>query len=121
MSITQREGSLLPLPAARAEARPHGGRAFRHLACCGGRPISRPRLFDVLSHRAFGALMLSFAAPSVLPTPPGFSSLLAAPLIFLAAQLALSRPAPLASEANCKPVDATRGLCCDHWQSVALA
>jgi hypothetical protein len=38
--------------------------------------------------------MLIFAAPNVLPTPPGFSTLLAAPLIFLATQLALSRPAP---------------------------
>ncbi len=44
--------------------------------------------------RAFGALMLIFAAPNVLPLPPGTSTVLGAPLIFLAAQLALGRPRP---------------------------
>ena len=38
--------------------------------------------------------MLIFAAPNIVPTPPGFSTLFAAPLIFLATQLALSWPAP---------------------------
>jgi hypothetical protein len=98
MSITEREGSLLQLPTARAEARPHGGRLsdiLRAVAADQNRDrVSVADLFDILSHRAFGALMLIFAAPNVLPTPPGFSSLLAAPLIVLAAQLALSRPAP---------------------------
>jgi hypothetical protein len=56
--------------------------------------ISIADVFNVLSHRAFGALMLIFAAPNILPTPPGFSSLFAAPLLLLTTQLALSRPTP---------------------------
>lgn len=56
--------------------------------------VSVADLFEVMSHRAFGALILIFAAPNVLPMPPGFSTLFAAPLIFLATQLALSWPAP---------------------------
>ncbi|MCX5516789.1 ABC transporter permease [Kaistia algarum] len=45
-----------------------------------------------MKDRAIGALLLIFALPNVLPTPPGTSTVLGAPLIFLAAQLALGRP-----------------------------
>lgn len=48
-------------------------------------------LLKAMRERAFGPLMLIFALPNVLPTPPGTSSVLGAPLIFLAAQLALGR------------------------------
>jgi hypothetical protein len=44
-------------------------------------------LFQTMGDRAIGALMLIFALPNAFPTPPGTSSLLGAPLIFLAAQL----------------------------------
>jgi hypothetical protein len=45
-------------------------------------------LLEAMGDRAFGALMLVFALPNVLPTPPGTSSILGAPLVFLAAQMA---------------------------------
>ncbi len=48
-------------------------------------------LLLALGDRATGALMFIFAFPNVLPTPPGTSSILGAPLIFLAAQLMLGR------------------------------
>lgn len=48
-------------------------------------------LLVALGDRATGALMFIFAFPNVLPTPPGTSSILGAPLIFLAAQLMLGR------------------------------
>jgi len=48
-------------------------------------------LLAVMKERAFGPLMLIFALPNVLPTPPGTSAVLGAPLIFLTAQLALGR------------------------------
>ncbi|MBS7538773.1 exopolysaccharide biosynthesis protein [Ancylobacter lacus] len=48
-------------------------------------------LVSEMQERAFGPLMFIFALPNVLPTPPGTSSVLGAPLIFLAAQLALGR------------------------------
>ncbi len=41
--------------------------------------------------RAFGALMLVFARPNLIPTPPGTSSVLGMPLIFLATQLMLGQ------------------------------
>lgn len=46
-------------------------------------------LLAALGDRALGALLFVFAFPNVLPTPPGTSTVLGAPLIFLAAQLAL--------------------------------
>ncbi|WGD29901.1 exopolysaccharide biosynthesis protein [Ancylobacter sp. WKF20] len=46
-------------------------------------------LLHAMQERAFGPLMLIFALPNVLPTPPGTSTILGAPLIFLTAQLAL--------------------------------
>lgn len=48
-------------------------------------------LLDVMQERAFGPLLLIFSLPNVLPTPPGTSSVLGAPLIFLTIQLALGR------------------------------
>lgn len=55
---------------------------------------SRPRvsvadLLALLGDRTIGALMFIFAAPNILPVPPGVSAILGAPLIFLSAQLML--------------------------------
>jgi hypothetical protein len=99
MTYEHSEGEGIPGAQEFAEtARPHGGRLSNILAAVAAdqsrERVSIADLFDVLSHRAFGALMLIFAAPNLLPTPPGVSSLLAAPLLLLATQLALSRPAP---------------------------
>lgn len=41
--------------------------------------------------RAFGALLLVFAVPNLVPLPPGSSTVLGAPLLLVAAQLALGR------------------------------
>lgn len=49
--------------------------------------VSIRTLLDTLGDRAIGALMLVFAFPNVIPTPPGTSAILGAPLVFLAAQL----------------------------------
>jgi hypothetical protein len=60
-----------------------------------GRPspaISIGHVLDAFGDRAFGALMLLFAAPNVLPLPPGMSAVLGAPLLFVTAQLMLGRP-----------------------------
>lgn len=53
--------------------------------------VSIGDLLHALGDRALGALMFIFAVPNVLPTPPGTSSVIGAPLVFLAAQLALGR------------------------------
>ena len=44
-------------------------------------------LLSVMGDRAFGALMLVFALPNIVPTPPGTSAITGTPLVFLAAQL----------------------------------
>ena len=54
--------------------------------------ISIGDLLAALGDRAIGALLFIFAFPNVLPTPPGTSAILGAPLLFLAAQLAFGRP-----------------------------
>lgn len=51
--------------------------------------ISIGDLLAALGDRAIGALMFFFAAPNILPVPPGVSTLLGAPLLFLSAQLML--------------------------------
>ncbi|MFC0479677.1 exopolysaccharide biosynthesis protein [Gellertiella hungarica] len=51
--------------------------------------ISVRDIFEAMGDRAFGALMLVFALPNIIPTPPGTSAVLGAPLVFLTAQLAL--------------------------------
>lgn len=49
--------------------------------------ISIRLLLEALADRAIGAMMLVFALPNVMPTPPGTSAILGMPLVFLAAQL----------------------------------
>lgn len=51
-------------------------------------------LIAAMQGRAFGVLMFIFAIPNVLPTPPGVSSVLGAPLLLLSLQLALGKPTP---------------------------
>ncbi len=51
--------------------------------------ISIGDLLDALRHRALGALMFIFAVPTALPMPPGVSTIVGAPLLFLSVQLML--------------------------------
>lgn len=53
--------------------------------------ISLGELLDVLEGRAFGALMLIFAFPNILPSPPGLAGILGLPLVFLSARMAMGR------------------------------
>jgi len=54
--------------------------------------ISIGDLLAALGDRALAALLFVFAVPNVLPVPPGTSTILGAPLVFLAAQLAFGLP-----------------------------
>lgn len=56
-----------------------------------GKKISVSTLLDVFGDRAFGAVMFVLAAPLVVPMPPGVSTLLGAPLVFITGQWALGR------------------------------
>ena len=53
--------------------------------------VSVQDVIEAFGDRAFGALMFVFAAPAVLPMPPGFSAILGAPLLFITAQLMVGR------------------------------
>ncbi len=76
-------------------SRRHGGRLseiLSGLAADEGRPrISVADIFQAMGDRAFGALILIFAVPNIVPTPPGTSALTGTPLVFLAAQLMLGQ------------------------------
>lgn len=76
--------------------KPSGGRALSTILWELSTDTQRERiaisdLLVALGDRATGALIFIFAFPNVLPTPPGTSTILGAPLIFLAAQLMLGR------------------------------
>jgi len=86
--------TLAPVVSPDADAEPR--RRFSEiLSDLASRPAAAVSLGDVLDafgDRAFGALMLLFAAPNMLPLPPGLSAVLGAPLLFVTAQLMLGRP-----------------------------
>jgi len=48
-------------------------------------------ILEAFGNRAFGGLIFVFAAPLVLPMPPGVSAVLGAPLLFIAAQWMVGR------------------------------
>jgi hypothetical protein len=81
-----------PDPAESKSERPRG-RPLSELLQEIAEDTSRDRiavgdLLMAMRDRAIAALMFIFALPNVLPMPPGTSSILGAPLVFLAAQLA---------------------------------
>lgn len=53
--------------------------------------VSVGDLLAAMGDRAFGALMLVFAIPNLVPTPPGTSGILGLPLVILTAQLMLGQ------------------------------
>lgn len=53
--------------------------------------ISFGDLLAALHGRAFGALMIIFAFPNILPSPPGLAGVLGMPLVILSAQMMLGR------------------------------
>lgn len=64
------------------------------LELIGGRKAAEVSVADILEtfgNRAFGAMMFVFAAPLVLPMPPGVSAILGAPLMFITFQWMLGR------------------------------
>lgn len=46
-------------------------------------------MLEAMRSRAFGALLLIFAFPNILPSPPGLAGVLGLPLIFLSTQMML--------------------------------
>lgn len=82
--------NLQPVPAQRLPL----SEVLRQLAADPGRArVSVRDLFTALGDRALAALLFVFAVPNVIPGPPGLSTVLGVPLLFLSAQLLLGRKA----------------------------
>lgn len=57
--------------------------------------VTLGKLVEVLGDRAFGALLLVFALPNLIPVPlPGLSTVLGIPMVLFAVQLMLGMPRP---------------------------
>jgi hypothetical protein len=79
-------------PRARADRRLALSQVLGGLASDPSRErVSVGDLLAALGDRAIGALLFVFSVPNVMPTPPGVSTVLGAPLLFLSAQLMLGR------------------------------
>ncbi|MCB5176897.1 exopolysaccharide biosynthesis protein [Microvirga lenta] len=83
--------STVVSPDDAVEPRQRFSEVLSDLADRPSQAISIGHVLDAFGDRAFGALMLLFAAPNVLPLPPGMSAVLGAPLLFITAQLMLGR------------------------------
>jgi hypothetical protein len=81
-----------PAPEGRPNRRRRFSEVLQDLAAGDGERIAIADILTAFGDRAFGALMLVFAIPNVLPTPPGTSSVLGAPLLFITFQLMIGRP-----------------------------
>jgi hypothetical protein len=64
---------------------------LRGLAEADGDSLSMDELVQAFGERAFGALMLTFGLLNTLPWPPGGTTVMGAPLLFITVQLALGR------------------------------
>jgi hypothetical protein len=64
---------------------------IEQLASADGPRLSVAEMVDAFDERGFGALMLLFAILNALPLPPGATTVLGAPLLFLSFQLAIRR------------------------------
>jgi len=65
---------------------------LQHLAAeHGNERVSVRDLFVALGDRALAALLFVFAVPNVIPSPPGLSTVLGVPLLFLSAQMLFGR------------------------------
>jgi hypothetical protein len=69
--------------------------------------VSVADLVSVMNDRAIGALIFVFALPNVIPLPPGASTVLGAPLLFLTAQLALGKRAWLPKAVTQRTIERT--------------
>lgn len=69
-------------------------RVLLELAASTEQRISLDTIVVALSDRSFGALMVLFAAPNLVPLPPGSSTVFGIPLLLIAVQLlaGMSRP-----------------------------
>jgi hypothetical protein len=84
-------GRMTEVEVVVSEERVAFSRLLGEFVAAGATPeVSIGELIDATRDRAFGAVLLVFAAPNMLPvTPPGFSIVTSLPIMLVAAQLML--------------------------------
>jgi hypothetical protein len=76
------------------------------LAECEGSRLSIEAVLAHFGRRAFGAALFVFAAPNLLPLPPGSSTVLGLPLLIIAPQLMFGAKTPwLPRSVGCRTLD----------------
>lgn len=64
---------------------------LRHVSAKAGDKISLGEIAHAMDDRSFGAFLVVFCLPNLVPLPPGATFILGLPLIFIACQMAFSR------------------------------
>jgi hypothetical protein len=64
---------------------------LRHVSDRAGEKISLGQIAEAMGERSFGAFLLVFCLPNLLPLPPGATFILGLPLVFVAFQMLASR------------------------------
>jgi len=63
---------------------------LRYVSDRAGDRISVGAIADIMADRSFGAFLVVFALPNLIPLPPGATFILGLPLVFIAFQMAFS-------------------------------
>ena len=80
------------LPRNAAQSHPqHLSQLLRNLSLTAGPRITLRDLAVAMEDRSFGAFLVVFALPNLIPLPPGATFILGLPLIFVAWQMLVSR------------------------------
>lgn len=64
---------------------------LRHVSDSAGEKITLGQIANAMDDRSFGAFLVVFCLPNLVPLPPGATFILGLPLIFIACQMAFSR------------------------------
>jgi hypothetical protein len=64
---------------------------LRHVSDSAGDKITLGQIANAMDDRSFGAFLVVFCLPNLVPLPPGATFILGLPLVFIACQMAFSR------------------------------
>ena len=64
---------------------------LRHVSDGAGDRITLGQIASAMDDRSFGAFLVVFCLPNLVPLPPGATFILGLPLVFIACQMAFSR------------------------------
>ncbi|MDO9418721.1 exopolysaccharide biosynthesis protein [Pararhizobium sp.] len=78
-------------PAVEKQRPRHLSELLRDLALAAGPKITVNEIAEAMKDRSFGAFLVVFALPNLIPLPPGATVILGLPLVFIAWQMMTSR------------------------------